>query len=197
MFWIFGTKKKTKKKPALKVSPATPDTGKDWKSVAERWQKKNQSLQGELEKIKMEQGKVQQLIDEHKSQAKELAEKLALEKGWREKEQESLEKSRKYEKDLKDQVHRTENDLEKERSHRLRLEGELRYLKTMHEEILEEKRLLSIKAASQQTTLESNAREIRELKSENVRLKVKHEDVQWVAKSEFDKLKKQLQQPHG
>ncbi len=63
-------------------------------------------------------------------------------------------------------------------------------IKIKHDQLVEEKRQLSIKASSQQTTLESNAREIRELKSENSRLKEKREDIQWVAKSEFDELKK-------
>ena len=80
--------------------------------------------------------------------------------------------------------------MEKEHSNRLRLERELQDIKVKHEQILEEKRLLSIKANSQQTTLESNAREIRELKSENAQLKDKRNDIQWVAKSEFDELKK-------
>ena len=49
--------------------------------------------------------------------------------------------------------------------------------------------------------------EIRELKSENSQLKEKREDIQWVAKSEFDDLKKafaakeqelaRLKQTHG
>ncbi len=157
--------------------------------------------------MKMDQKKIQQTADEQKSEAKELMEKLALEKSWREKEQETIEKFKHHEKDLKDQIYRTESDLEKEHSNRLRLERELQEIKIKHEQIVEEKRQLSIKANSQQTTLESNAREIRELKSENARLKEKREDVQWVTKSEFDELKKaftakeqeltRLKQNHG
>ena len=55
--------------------------------------------------------------------------------------------------------------------------------------------------------LDSNAKEIRELKSENAKLKEKRADIQWVAKSEFDELKKafaakdqelaRLKQSHG
>ena len=200
-------KKKKEKKAVLTPDPAAVDTSKDWKSIAERWEKHNQSLQGEIEKMKMDQKRAQQLADERKAEACELAEKLALEKSWREKEQETFEKFKLHEKDLKDQIFRTERDLEKEHSNRLRLERELQDIKITHEQILEEKRLLSIHARSQQTTLESNAREIRELKSENARLKDKREDIQWVAKSEFDELKKafaakeqeltRLKQSHG
>src|SRR5579863_5182358 len=115
-------KKKKEKKNVLVPDPAAIDTSKDWKSIAERWEKHNQSLQGEIEKMKMDQKRAQQLADERKSEAKELVEKLSLEKSWREKEQETLEKFKLHEKDFKDQIYRTESDLEKEHSNRLRLE---------------------------------------------------------------------------
>jgi hypothetical protein len=185
-------KKEKERKSALTPDPAAIDTSKDWKAIAERWEKHNQSLLGEIEKMKMDQKRAQQAADDKKAESKELVEKLALEKSWREKEQETLEKFKHHEKDLKDQIYRTEGDLEKEHSHRLRLDRELQDIKIKHEQIVEEKRQLSIKASSQQTTLESNARELRELKNENTQLKEKREDVQWVTKSEHDELKKAL-----
>lgn len=181
---------KKKKKTASMPDPQAVDAGKDWKPIAERWERNNQSLQGEIEKMKMGQGKAQQLIDKLKSETKDLAEKLALEKGWREKEQATLEKFKHHEKDFKDQIFRTEADLEKEHSNRLRMEREWQDIKIKYEQMLEEKRQLSVKTSSQQTTLEANAREIRELKDENAKLKEKREDIQWVAKSEFDDLKR-------
>jgi len=183
-------KKEREKKVSLTPDPAGVDTSKDWKAIAERWEKHNQSLIGEIEKMKMDQKREGQLADERKAEKKELVEKLALEKSWREKEQETLEKFKHHEKDFKDQIYRTEADLEKEHSNRLRLERELQDIKIKFEQIQEEKRQLSIKASSQQTTLESNARELRDLKYENAQLKEKREDIQWVAKSEFDDLKK-------
>ncbi|MDE2027193.1 MAG: hypothetical protein KGK03_04925 [Candidatus Omnitrophica bacterium] len=185
------TKKKKEKKAAAAAAPAAADT-KDWKSAAERWQGQNQALRGEIEKMKMDQRRAQQAADEQKTQVKELTEKLALEKSWREKEQAAMERSKQHEKGLKEQVSRTEGDLEKERSHRSRLERELQELRIKYDQIIDEKRQLSIKAGSQQATLESNAREIRALKDECVQLKERREDVQWVAKSEVDELKKAL-----
>jgi chromosome segregation ATPase len=196
---VAKAKKKKEKKLREEPEPAMVDT-KDWKSIAERWEKQNQSLQAEIEKIKMAQRTSQQADQQSKSEIKGLAEKLALEKSWREKEQDTLEKFKHHEKDLKDQIFRTEGDLEKEHSNRLRLERELQDVKIKHEQLLEEKRQLSINTSSQQTTLESNAKELRELKSENVKLKEKRADIQWVAKSEFDELKKELdrlKQSHG
>jgi hypothetical protein len=183
-------KKDKEKRPTLTPDATTIDTSKDWKSIAERWEKHNQSLQGEIEKMKMDQKRHQQLVDERKAEAKDLVDKLALEKSWREKEQETLEKFKVHEKSLKDQIFRTESDLEKEHSNRLRLERELQDIKIKHEQALEERRQFSIKAGSQQATLESNAKEIRDLKYENAQLKERREDIQWVAKSEHDELKK-------
>ncbi|MDE1920165.1 MAG: hypothetical protein KGJ09_03760 [Candidatus Omnitrophica bacterium] len=198
-------KKEKERRPVPAPGPATET--RDWKSIAERWERHNQSLQGEIEKMKMDQRGFQKAVDEQKAQVKDLTEKLALEKSWREKEQDTLEKSKRHEKDLKDQIFRTEGDLEKEHSHRLRLERELQEIKIKHEQIIEEKRQLSVKVTSQQTTLQANAGEIRTLKAQCVQLKEKREDIQWVAKSEFDELKKafaakeqeltRLKQAHG
>ena len=84
--------KKKKEKKAAYGGPATVDTSKDWKAIAERWEKHNQSLQGAIEKMNMDQKNVQQQVDGYKAQIKDMGEKLALEKSWREKEQTSLEK---------------------------------------------------------------------------------------------------------
>jgi chromosome segregation ATPase len=190
---VKAKKKKEKEKRSVSMPTLVAiDDGKDWKSIAERWEKHNQSLQGEIEKMKMDQKRSQQIANEGQSEAKELVEKLALEKSWREKEQETIEKFKHHEKDLKEQIYRTEGDLEKEHSNRLRLERELQEIKIKHEQVLEEKRQLSVKASSQQSTLESNVKELRELKYENAQLKEKREDVQWVTKGEFDELKKVL-----
>jgi len=183
-------KKEKEKKTSAAHEPETAEKAKDWMSIAARWEKHNQSLQGEIEKMKMDIKRNEQLVDERKAEAKGLVEKLALEKSWREKEQESIEKFKRHEKDLKDQIYRTENDLEKEHSNRLRLERELQDIKIKFDQATEEKRQLSIKASSQQATLESQTKEIRELKNDNKQLKEKREDVQWVTKGEFDELKK-------
>jgi len=186
-------KRKKGKRPVLIADPVAPEAGKDWKAIAERWEKNNQSLQNEIDKIKMAGKNAGQQLDGHKAEIKALTEKLALERSWHDKEQGTLEKFKHHEKDLKDQISRTENGLEKEHSNRLRLERELQDLRVKYDQIVEEKRQLSVKAASQQTTLEADAQELKELRSENTALKEKRAGQQWVAKLEFDELKKALQ----
>ena len=190
---VKGKKKKHKdSKLVMTPDPVAVDTTKDWKSIAERWEKHNLSLQGEIEKMKMDQKRAQQLTDEKKAETKDLIEKLALEKSWREKEQQTLERSKQHEKDLKDQIFRTESDLEKEHSNRLRLERELQEIRIKFDEVNEQKRLLSVKAGSQEATLQANIKDIRELRRVNAALKERREDIQWVAKAEFDELKQAL-----
>ncbi len=166
--------------------PKTPE--KDWNAIAERWEKNNNGLLGDLEKIKMREKALLKECEENKAQNKELMDKLGLEKGWREKEQANSDKARQHEKDLKDQIIRTEKDLEREHSQRLSAERELQELKIKHDAAVEERRLLTTKSASLETTVSQLTAEIKKLRLDNDELKKKREDIQWVAKSEYDEL---------
>ncbi|MBI4309046.1 MAG: hypothetical protein HY591_01810 [Candidatus Omnitrophica bacterium] len=187
-------KEKTEKEDRAQMIPdATRADGphKDWEAIAKRWERNNNTLLAELEKIKIREKSVLKEIEEHKVRNKEALDKLTLERQWREKEQVNLDKARHHEKDLKGQVVRAEKDLEREHSNRLRLERELQELKIKHDVLSEAKRAAFTKAMSLETTVGQLSSEVKELKRQNEQLKKKREDVQWVAKSEFDELKKQ------
>ena len=186
-------KKEKKERAQLLPDPVKPAQDKDWKAIAERWEKNNNALLGDVEKFKMQEKNTAKELEELKAKQKDLMDKLSLEKSWREKEQVNLDKARTHEKDLKGQAIRTEKELEREHSERLRIEREHQELKIKHESSVEEKRVLSVKAASQETTLKALEKELKELKAANAKLKEKREDVQWVAKSEHDALKKELE----
>ena len=165
---------------------------KEWQAIAQRWEKHNIALQADIEKMKMEQKKILHDADAEKARNKELVDKLALEKSWREKEQVNLDKAKAHEKDLKGQIIRTESDLEKEHTGRLRAERDHQDLKIKFDALTEEKRALSTKAMSLETTVAQLSREVKELKKANEELGRKREDIQWVAKSEFEEVKKLL-----
>jgi hypothetical protein len=186
-------KKEKEKRPELKVDPLISAKQKNWEEIAHRWEKQNNSLLGDLEKLKQEQKKYAQEIDAQKLLQKELLDKLTLEKSWREKEQVTHEKFKLHEKELKDQIIRTEGDLEKEHSTRMRLEREVQELKIKYDEINEEKRQLAVKAMSLETTLTQANKDIKDLKKQTVELSRRREDIQWVAKSEYDELKKEVE----
>jgi chromosome segregation ATPase len=191
-----SSKSKKKEKPKEKRPELIPDAAtakqKDWEAIAHRWEKQNNALLGDIEKLKMEQKKYTQDVEQQKVQNKDLVDKLTLEKSWREKEQVTLDKSKTHEKSLQDQIIRTEGDLEKEHSMRMRLERELQELKIKFDEVNEEKRQSVVKATSLETTLTQANKDLKDLKRENVELGRRREDIQWVAKSEYDELKKKL-----
>ncbi len=186
-------KKKAKELKAQLMADPIVDASKDWKVIAERWEKQNNALLGDIEKLKMQQREWGKQFEAHKSREKELLDKLSQEKGWREKEQANFDKVKTHEKDLKEQIYRTEADLEKEHSGRIRLEQQLVEIKGKFDNLQEEKRDVSIKAMSLATTLEHANKELASLRQQNTELSRKKEDMQWVAKSEFEELKKQLQ----
>lgn len=190
-------KKKEPVKPTLMADPLVkPSTSpdKDWKTIAERWEKNNTQLHQEIEKLKGNDRNHAKALQALEDQKKELIDKLQLEKSWREKEQVTIDKFKSHEKDLKEQIFRTEADLEKEHSSRLRIERDLQDVKIKYDSTVEEKRELGVKAASLETTLDVLKRQLSQLQQENSKLKEKREDVQWVAKSEFDELNKRHQQ---
>ncbi len=186
---VVKKKKEKEKRPELIPDPTMVAKQKNWEEIAHRWEKQNNALIGDMEKLKGVHKKVDLEVDAQKALNKELSEKLALEKSWREKEQATLDKFKQHEKDFKDQIYRTEKDLEKEHSTRIRLERELQELKIKHDQVVEEKRQLGVKASSLETTLEQHTKELKDLRRENAQLKEKREDIQWVAKTEYDELK--------
>ena len=185
-------KPKPQAAPVAAVSPAVPE--KDWKAIAERWEKNNAALNANLEKQQAkERGHVKE-VEALEAKIKDLSDKLTLEKSWREKEQVTLDKFKHHEKDFKEQIMRTESDLEKEHSNRLRVEREFQEIKIKYDAVLEEKRQLAVKASSLETTVAQISKEIKELKSDNAKLKEKREDVQWVAKTAYDELNAQYKE---
>jgi hypothetical protein len=186
---IRASRKKERRPEPL---PQENPKDKEWQAIAQRWEKHNIGLQGDIEKMKTEHKKALQDMDGQKTRNQELVEKLALEKGWREKEQGNLDKAKAHEKDLKEQIFRTEGDLEKEHTARMRAERDHQELKVKYEALMEEKRLLSTKAMSLETTVQQLSKETKDLKRDNENLSRKREDIQWVAKSEFEEVKKLL-----
>lgn len=194
-----------KKKEKVPQAPAKPmakehkevplaSEDKDWKAIAMRWEKNNTGLKNQLDEAHAQVRDVEKKMEALKVEVKEALSKLELEKSWRDKEVQSVEKLKQHEKDLKEQIFRTESDLEKEHSLRLRVEREHQDIKIKYEEVMEEKRQLSVKASSLETTLGVLQKTHHELQKENAKLKEKREDVQWVAKTSFDQVQHELRE---
>ena len=87
-----NSKAARRKEKRLEAVSQEKPKDKEWQAIAQRWEKHNIALQADLEKMKMEQKKVLHEVDAEKARNKELLDKLALEKSWREKEQANLDK---------------------------------------------------------------------------------------------------------
>lgn len=174
------------------IAAATPADDKDWKEIATRWEKKNNALLGDLEKSLGVEKRLLKDIEAGKQHVKELLDKMALEKGWREKSEGNLEKEKMHEKSLKDQIMQTEKELEREHAMRMQYERDMQEMRIKMEALTEEKRQATVNAASLTTTVNQLRLDVKELTRHNETLKQKKDDVQWVAKSEYDALLRQF-----
>jgi hypothetical protein len=192
-YMIYSMPAERRPKRKKKAPPAPPVADKDWEEIAKRWEKHNNALLADIEKQKFQERKNLQEMEGLKAIQKDLLDKLALEKGWREKEQVNLDKARAHEKELKDQIFRTEKDLEREHSARLRLERELQELKAKADVLSDEKRTSTTTAKSLEATVAQLSAELKQLRKQQDELKKQRADIQWVAKSEYDELLKKYQ----
>ena len=181
-------------KLARRKKKEPPKEIKNWEEIALRWQKQNQQIEIKIEVAKKSEKDLLEKIEEHKKENQSLLEKLAQEKGWREKEHSSAEKVKEKDVELKNQLAEAEESLEKEHTLRLQHERELQELRVTHSKVSDEKRQLSTQVMGLEATLEKTSKELRDLKRENTELSRQKENIQWVAKSDFDELKKILAQ---
>ena len=189
VIYVLPTDKQLKKK---KEKELPQPEKKDWEGIAKRWEKNNEDLHKELNALDEEKKKVIQELEGQKIQYKELVEKLAQEKSWREKEHSSTEKVKQRDEQLKTQLQEAETKLDQEHSNRLKIERELQDAKINLSSLTEERRNLSAKNLSLEASLLRSEKELRDLKRDYAELSKQREDVQWVAKSEYEELKKVL-----
>ena len=78
-------KKKAKEiKTQMLLDASTKEqVSKDWKAIAERWEKQNNALLGDIEKLKMQQRDLDKQFETHKDHQKDLLDKLSQEKSQR------------------------------------------------------------------------------------------------------------------
>src|SRR5258708_38269906 len=79
---VLKPKKKSKelKVQLMAESLAQMEAGKDWKTIAERWEKNNNALLGDVEKLKMQQKDLEKQLEDQKMREKDSLEKLSQEK---------------------------------------------------------------------------------------------------------------------
>ncbi len=179
--------------PAEKLKrkrPVVPPPVKemDWEAIAKRWEKNIAVLSNEVATLKKERRSFIDQLEDQKKIIQEQIEQLAREKAWREKETQVVEKVKNVDHELKEELRRAQNALNEDHSVRLRLDIELQELKIALSKSKEEARALTVKVMALEKESEGDKKELRELKRTNAELKKQKEDVQWIAKSDYDEL---------
>ncbi len=175
-----------RKKKKRSEAPAEPP--KDWEAIAARAEKRVQSLEQSLRAIQNEIKDRDKRAEELTSSFNGLKKQLDQEKTWREKEEAAVEKEKKQERILQEELVRTRTALDQESTSRIKLENEHKEFRKTREEQSTQIRQLNTKGMDLDRRLNEALKELAFLRDENVELKRKKEDDQWVAKSDYKRL---------
>jgi len=179
-------------KPKKVPPPPPPVKEKDWEGISKRWEKNNTLLLNDIEALKKERKAFLDKIEDGQKVIREQNEQLAREKAWREKETQVMAKVKNVDHELKDEIKKSQKILDEEHSLRLRLERDLQELKIKASKLTEDERAVTLKVLTLEKDLSITNKELRELRNTNNELKKQKEDIQWVAKSDYDELAMKL-----
>jgi len=179
-----------KRKKAKRVPP--PEPPKDWEAIAERHEKRAQAIEARLRAAEAVVRDRDKEIVEHKAAIGGLERQFQQEQIWRKKEEDFVEKEKTREKLLEAELNKTRDSLNTEMTSRIKLEYEVKELRTVKESTSADARHLSSQNMEQERKIKTLTDENRELKRENAQLKVKKEANQWIAKDDYIRVEKLL-----
>jgi len=191
LFLMPGGKKPKKRR---KKDPTENQQQKDWKQAAVRLEKHTYSLRGKLASFEKKEKAWEKQLMVEKARNEKLQEKLSRERGWHEKEQRTLDKRGEEFQELKTELLKVQENFGKEHALNLRLQRELESLKRENDSGNDQRRALESENAQCKAKMQNYRMEIAHLKKENAELTKKKEDTSWVAKSDYAKLEKLLQE---
>ena len=171
------------KKKRQRVPPAPPP--KDWQGIAERFEKRVKIMEAEAQTFQGQLRDKDRRVEELNASVAGIKKQFDQEKSWREKEEAELQKEKKQERSLQEDLAKTREALNAESTERIKMEYELKDLRRLKEELSGTGRGLSSRVMDLERQLESVLKELKQLREENVVLKRKREDTEWVAKSDY------------
>jgi hypothetical protein len=183
---------KQRQKKARKPAPVPPS--RDWQALAEKFERRVHALEALVQKEQAAVRDKDKEALELRGAIKGFEKQLQQERSWREKEESVLQKEKKREKALEEDLRQTRAALDAESTTRIRQDHELKELTAAKEGFSTDARRFSTKCLEQERQLALLTKENRELKDSNVRLQQKKEADQWVAKDDHVALEKQLRQ---
>ena len=191
-FFPIEENRKRKKKRIEDLQAEMPKEDKEWQEAALRLKEQVIKYKKESDDLRKEQQKFHEKLEEEKQKGQKIEERLKREKQWLSEQESSLDRRTKEARQAKMDLTKAQTDREHEYSLRLASDRERKILQEDLEKFTKEKGELLLKVTNLEFTLRTQKEELLELRRANAGLQKKKDDEQWIAKSEFDKLEKQL-----
>ncbi len=191
VIFLPGGQQKTKIK---KQSTDPPQEQKDWAATSVRLEKHIYNLREEIAGLQKEIKNKDKELLAAKENLKKTQERIEKQSGWLQKEQQDIDKGHKELAHYKAELGKTEQRLEKEHAQRLSFEHELREAKSTIDSSTEIRRQLEGKIIQLEGQFAHFKKKSEELEEVNANLTQKHEETDWISKSEYVKVEKALKQ---
>jgi len=186
-----GKRRKPKKK---KMPVESQENNKDFEEVIQRRDRLIRSLKQNIAALEKEKSEMDKQFVIEKAKTKKFQEKLSQERGWHEKEQDSVDKKNKEFQQLKQEFSRLQDNFSKEHVVNLKLDHNVKDLSLEIDSLKETRRSLESEnnELNMKTTIYRS--EIAHLKKDVAVLTKKKDDTAWIAKSEYIKVEKLLKE---
>jgi len=186
-----GKRRKPKKK---KMPVESQENNKDFEEVIQRRDRLIRSLKQNIAALEKEKNEMDKQFVIEKAKTKKFQEKLSQERGWHEKEQDSVDKKNKEFQQLKQEFSRLQDNFSKEHVVNLKLDHNVKDLSLEIDSLKETRRSLESEnnELNMKTTIYRS--EIAHLKKDVAVLTKKKDDTAWIAKSEYIKVEKLLKE---
>lgn len=186
VFLIPGEKKgkKTKKK----VQEELIQQKKDLEKRALSLERHVWSLRDRILALQKNEKANEKVLMVERVKVKKFQEKLSQEREWHTKETNVVDKREKEFRQLRAELAKIQESFSEEHTLTIRLERELKDFKRQNDALNEQHRMTEGENARLKAKGENDKKEIAHLKKEVAQLSKKSEDVQWIAKTEYDRV---------
>ena len=167
---------------------------RDWQQKAALLERKLGNLKHENEQWWVKCQKKEEQIAVYKEAIRKLKNKLKQEKVWFSKEQHVVDKRIAEYNAIKEELAKAQEDFNSEHARTILLEAELKELKNTNKSNNDARRLLEAETTHLKEKIQEVRRDMAHLKKDNIDLKRKHEDTQWVAKADYLRVDKLLRE---
>jgi len=192
LFFIPSEKKVKRKKKKIQEQPLVDE--KEWVQKISRLEKHIRSLRDEVREYQSREKDHEKKLMIEGVKSKKLQEKLSQERQWHEKDQGSIDKKGKEFQKLKTELISIQETYSKAHSTNLRYEHQVKEFQTKIESLNEQRRTNEEEIDQLTAKVKNDKQEIVQLKKENIQLTKKKEDINWIAKTEYERVEKLLKE---